>query len=92
MSVKTMMNISAGIYDSVKNGEVGRLELMEEPGFDSSNPFLPALSALYELSKQARHTNAAHDYGVFQETIQHLEVPLSKLERGRGLRLPLSFM
>jgi hypothetical protein len=90
MFTKTMMNFSAGNYEIVKNGEVGRLAMLEESGFELSDPSLSALSALYELNEQARRANAAHDYEIFHETIQRLEVPLASLNHGGGL--PSSFM
>jgi hypothetical protein len=84
------MNFSAGNYEIIKNGEVGRLAMLEESGFKLSDPSLSALSALYELNEQARRANAAHDYEIFHETIQRLEVPLASLNHGGGL--PSSFM
>lgn len=89
MFTKRMMTFSVGIYESVKNGEVGGLAMLEESGLEPSDSTLSALSALCELNKQALRTNAVHDYETIQETIRRLEVPLASLNHGG---LPSIFM
>ncbi|KAJ6078069.1 uncharacterized protein N7446_001005 [Penicillium canescens] len=90
MFTKRMMTFSVGIYESVKNGEVGGLAVLEDSGFEPSDSTLSTLSALCELNMQAQRADAAHDYDTIQETIQRLEVPLASLNHGEGL--PSIFM
>lgn len=83
--VKSMMDFSVGIYENVRNGEVGRLTVLEESAFELSESSLSALSALYEQTKEAQRANATHEYEPFRETIQRLEVPLGNLDHDGGL-------
>jgi hypothetical protein len=88
--VKSMMDFSVGIYEHIRNGEVGRLTVLEESASELSESSLSALSALYEQNKEAQRANATHEYETFRETIRRLEVPLGNLDHDGGL--PSIFM